>query len=380
MRSAKGHIKQLGPGRWWVGMEGERDPMTGKRTQPGKVVRGSRVDAAVALAQMIGDGLPSETTWEAFWAQVVEPSLTGLQAATVEGYQRLWRVELRHRIGSERVADMDWSRANEVLTSIHAPAVQRSAGRLLKKMCNMAIRDSAHLLVVNPVDRAIQYAPAKRRRKRLVLTEDVAGFLAAIEGIKYEPLLLCELGAGLRPEEARALLWEDISPYRLAGRTYAAISVDKALTVVRNRGVFKSTKNESSARIAVAGEPFASRMISLAEGKSGPLCPSGRSGDAPEDIYTSPITIAHNWRQWCKRHGLPHVTDENLRSSYASIMGEAMAPDSVVSGNMGHSDGTTKMRHYQSVTMRAKCMAADLLAESIAAVENSPMWNDVERR
>lgn len=59
-----------------------------------------------------------------------------------------------------------------------------------------------------------------------------------------------------------------------------------------------------------------------------------------------------------------------MRSSYATMMGEAGAPDSVVAGNMGHSDGSTKGRHYQRVTMRAKCMAADLLTD---------LLNDVER-
>lgn len=132
-----------------------------------------------------------------------------------------------------------------------------------------------------------------------------------------------------------------------------------------NRGHFKQTKNAERQRVAVCGEPFASRMLALAEGKSGPLCPSGRPWDAsaPEAWYTSPVTVAHNWKQWCRRNGLAHVTDENMRSSYATMMGEAGAPDSVVAGNMGHSDGTTKGRHYQRVTMRAKCMAAGLLAE-----------------
>lgn len=381
MRSAKGCIRMRGPNRWWVSKPGPIDPKTGKRTEIGEAVRGSRVDAAVALARLIGEGLPPETTWEAFWNMVVEPSFSNLAAGTVDGYERIWNVELRHRIGSEKVADMDWSRANEVLTSIHAPSVQRHAGRLLKKMCNMAIRDSSHLLVVNPVDRAIEYAPLERRRKPLVLSEDVPAFLAAIEGIKYEPLLLCELGAGLRPEEARALLWEDVSAYELKGSAYAAIEVDKALAVVHNRGVFKSTKNEMSARTAVMGEPFASRLLALSQGRSGPLCPSGRPYDesAPESWYTSPITVAHNWKQWCRRNGVEHVTDENMRSSYATMMGEAGAPDSVVEGNMGHSGATTKTRHYQRVTMRAKCMAADLLAESLEdfgrAVEN----RDAER-
>lgn len=379
MRSARGCIRRRGPNRWWVSKPGPINPETGKRTEIGVPVRGSRVDAAVALAALIGEGLPPETTWEAFWAGVVRPSMSGLASKTVEEYERLWDVELRHRIGSERVADMDWQRANEVLTAIHAPSVQRHAGALLKKMCNMAIRDRSHLLTVNPVDRAIEYAPARRRPKPLVLSEDVWAFLDAVRGIKYEPLLLCELGAGLRPEEARALLWEDVRPYRLGDSTFCALKVTKALTVLSNVGHLKETKNQPSERTAVMGEPFASRMLELASGRSGPLCPSGRPYDpeAPEAWYTSPVTVAKNWKQWCKRNGLRHVTDENLRSSYATLMGEALAPDSVVAGNMGHGDGTTKGAHYQKVTMRAKCMAALMLSESLSELAPKPSCGTV---
>ena len=367
MRSAKGSIRKRGPNRWWISKPGPMNPETGKRTEIGRAVRGSRVDAAVELAKLIGEGLPPETTWEAFYKSVVEPSFEGLEAKTVDEYRRLWKVELRHRIGEEKVSDMDWQRANEVLTEISAPTVQRSAGRLLKKMCNMAIRDRSHLLLVNPVDRAIEYAPHRKRRKVLIQSDGVFGFMEAIRGIKYEPLLLCELGAGLRPEEARALLWEDLNPYVLKGTTYCAITVSKALTVFENRGHFKDTKNEPSERTAICGDPFASRLLELAEGKSGPLCPSGKPYDEKDEAawYTSPVTISHNWRKWCERNGVEHVTDENMRSSYSTMMGEAMAPDSVVAGNMGHSDGTTKGIHYQRVTMRAKCMAADLLTESL---------------
>lgn len=369
MRSAKGHMRQLGPGRWWVGKEGHRDPRTGKRTQPGFVVRGSRVDASVALAEYLGVGLPPETTWNSFHDQVVVPSYqrSGLQPKTIAEYERLWDVELKHRIGDEPVREMDWHRANEVLTEIHAPTVQRSAGRYLKKMCNMAIRDRSHLLTVNPVDKAIEYAAHRKRPKVLVLSEDVERFIDEIRGIKYEPLILCLLGFGMRPEEARALLYEDLKPYVLKGKTYCAAEVNKALTIVDGKPFLKDTKNEDSARTAVCGEPFASRILELAEGKTGPLCPSGRpyDEDSPESWYTSPVTIAHNWKQWCKRNGVAHVTEENMRSSYTSMMAEAMAPDSVVAANMGQKRSTTKEKHYQSTTMRAKCRAADLLEESL---------------
>ena len=366
MRSAKGCIRRRGPNRWWVSKPGPINPETGKRTEIGVAVRGSRVDAAVALAALLGEGLPDETTWEAFYNGVVEPTFSNLSARTASDYRRLWEVELRHRIGHEPIKDMDWKRANDVLTDISAPTVQRYAGRFLKKMCNMVIRDRSHLLVVNPVT-AIEYAPHRRKPKKLVDASEVFRFLEAVRGCKYEPLVLCELGAGLRPEEARALLWEDVSPYELKGQTYCALSVGKALTYVERSPVFKDTKNEPSARTAVMGEPFASRMLKLAIGKTGPLCPSGRpySESEPESWYTSPQTVAHNWKQWCKRHGIEHVTDKDMRSSYSTMMGEALVPDSIVAGNMGHSDGTTKGKHYQRVTMRAKCLAADMLAESL---------------
>ena len=366
MRSARGCIRRRGPDRWWVSKPGPIDPETGKRTEVGVPVRGSRVDAAVALAKLLGEGLPPDTTWEAFYNGVVQPTFANLSPKTRHEYERLWDVELRHRIGPEKVADMDWQRANEVLTSIHAPTVQRHAGSLLKKMCNMAIRDRSHLISVNPVTH-IAYAPHRPRRKVLVAADGVFEYLAGMRGCKFEPLVLCELGAGLRPEEARALLWEDVSAYELKGSTYVAIEVSKALVEAGNTGLLKDTKNQESARVAVMGEPFASRLLELAEGRSGPLCPSGRpyDPDDPASWYSSPLTVARNWKGWCKRHGMPHVTDENMRSSYATMMGEAMVPDSIVAGNMGHSDGTTKGKHYQQVTMRAKCLAADMLAESL---------------
>lgn len=157
----------------------------------------------------------------------------------------------------------------------------------------------SHLLTVNPVDRSIEYAPHRKRLKKLVDASEVYEFLEAIEGVKYEPLILCELGTGMRPEEARALLWEDVSAYELKGATYCMIHVDKALTVVECNPLPKDTKNQSSARDAIMGEPFASRLLELAEGKSGPLCPSGRPRDAddPTAWYTSPTTISHHWRE-----------------------------------------------------------------------------------
>lgn len=358
-RSHFGSIQYIRPGRyriWWTS--------NGKRRSA--YVDGDRDAAERALALRAVERDPSRMTWGQLYAAHVEPTYPTLAAKTVDDYSRTWRVELEPRIADERVADMDWRRANAVLTSISAPTVQRRAGALLKKMCNIAVRNG--VLAANPVQ-AIAYAPHRPRQKRLVDVTEVRALMSGMEGLKYEPALLLMLGAGMRPEEALALTWEDVSAYELAGRRYLRARVDKALTVARAGKVLKSTKNTASERDAIMGEPFASRMLELAEGRSGPLVPSGKAKvDSPEDAYASPVTVTHNWRQWCSRHGVPYVCPKNLRSSYATMMGEAGAPDSVVSGNMGHAGGTTKSRHYQRVTVRAKCIAADLLAELVDEV------------
>lgn len=328
-------------------------------------VRGTRDDAERELARHRLAKTPELMTWGDFYALHTEPTFEGLATKTVDDYERTWRVELEPRIARDLVHDMDWQRANAVLTSINAPTVQRRAGALLKKMCNIAIR--LGLLTYNPVQ-AIQYAPHRPRPKKLLEYDDVPAFMERIEGLKYEPCLLLMIGGGLRPEEAFALTWDDIEPHEFGGRTYARIRVDKALTVPASGKELKSTKNSSSERDAILGSPFADRILTLKKDENAPLVPSGKPYDEkkPEAWYTSPVTVAHNWRQWCERNNMAHITLENMRSSYATMMGEAMAPDSVVAGNMGHAGDTVKTRHYQRVTIRAKCMAADLLADLIA--------------
>ena len=130
--------------------------------------------------------------------------------------------------------------------------------------------------------------------------------------------------------------------------------------------VLKETKNGFSEREVVVGEPFRARILELSEGSGIALSSGGGSPGDPASYYTSPQTACRNYRGWCERHGVPYVAPKNLRSSYATLHGEAGSLDSLVSGSMGHSDGTTRGRHYQAVTRRGLALIADNLAEHLA--------------
>ena len=355
---------------WWTDEDGRHS----------KRINGKREDAELFLARMrVGvDGKVASCDYDTYWEIVVRPSFAGLEAHTVYGYERIWRVELAPRIGRKMVCDTTWILVESTLLDIRSPSVQRSAKALWKKVCNFAVRD--RLLQHNPVDRNIKLAPLKKRKKVLYEADDVSEWIASIRGIKYEAVLLMELGGGLRHEEAAAMVKENVSRIESDGRVYAALDIERALVVVGGKKILKGTKNGFSERLSVIGEPFASPILDLCEGGSGPVCPGVedlREGDEyAVEHFASPVTMTHNYKAWCARHDVKHVCPGNLRSAYATLHGEAGSLDSLVSLSMGHSDGTTKGNNYQQATVRGLMMIADSLTDYLAKFAPDSTGND----
>lgn len=324
-----------------------------------KVIVGGINDGWRELAkiQLKTTGITNNITWREYWEMEVEPSFTReqLAASTVQGYERLWNKELSHRIGNVVVQSTTVVECNRAISSISKASVAIASARLLKKMCNMAIRDG--LMQYNPALN-VKLPNHKRKRKVLYDTSEICDLLHDIVGIKYEPIILMELGGGLRHEEACAVTREDVSEYVENGKTYALINIDKAITSVKGGKVLKETKNEHSTREVIIGEPFASRLLKLAKGSGAFL---GHDGD-----YSNPQTMTHNWKYWCDRNGVKYVCPKNLRSTYATIQGECGSPDSIVSGQMGHAQKTTKGINYQTITRRGLVLIADNLEEHLS--------------
>lgn len=365
-RSNFGSIQYVSKGKyriWWIDGSGKR---------ASKVLNGTRDDAELYLAmQRIGTvGCDPSITYSELWAAIVHPSFAkdGLATKTVEGYERVWERELMPRIGRELVASTTCERAEKVLRSIDSAWVQRSAYQLWKKICNIAIRNK--IRQDNPIDRYIKLDKPPKSDKRILDASEVREWMESIRGIKYEPLLLAESGGGLRHEEATALCGEDIAPLEYRGKTYAAVSISKALVSTRGGRELKGTKNGFSEREMIIGDPFASRLLEFAHAV-GPLC----RNEVPHEIgdpweakhYSSPTSITNNYRTWCERNGIAYVNPGKLRKSWSIMQGEAGSPDSIVMLAMGHSggDGTTRGRNYQKATRRGLIMIADLLAELI---------------
>lgn len=389
-RSRFGTITQRERGvyclQWW-----ER----GKRKS--KTVRGTAKDARDEM-HLIEIGLlrPGESdTFDEYWEKAVEPTLPRLAPNTRHEYTRLRRRELSPRIGGMRMRDATWRTLQDrVIDDIRAPSVQRSTARVMSKVFGMAVRD--HVIASNPCSAGFDYRKAEPQEKVIVDTLTVSRFLSDIRDIKYEPVFLLMLGGGLRMEEASVMRWEDISIWILDDRAYAVVQIRKTLVMAPRKTFQDFTKTPESCREMVIGDPFASRLLELAEGRTGPVVPSGKPFDPsrPEAEYTSPETITHNWRSWVERENrrralgraasesgdlpqhrgmrigpalpdIPYVRPGDMRTCWSTMQGEAESPDSIISLAMGHSDGTTRGSHYLKSTRRLLAIIADNLQEAI---------------
>ena len=313
-------------------------------------VRGGRADASRYLAKVqLGiRGADDATTYDEYWAAVIEPSLSSLAPRTAADYRRLWGI-LSPMMGRMRVAGTTARAVQTVVDRVPAPRTRQQCRTLLHKVCAIAVsRD--RLLDYNPVD-GVAVSAVPRREKTLWDVEAAKSAMAAMRGTKYEPLVLLSLSCGLRPEECFALDWEDLS----FSDGYCAVAVRRTSVLVDGKPVVSErTKTERSRRTAVCGGAFAARLEELARENSGAICRRADGG------RTSPSTISRNWKAWCGRHGVPHVTFENLRTNYKTLCAQAMVPAEIVRMQMGHSGVGVAERHYLVATEPILRAAADM--------------------
>ena len=342
MRSRFGHIQVLAPGRIRV-------HWSENHVRRNQVILGTEEDAERFLARKYLEStgtVPDSITYADYWDWAIVPTLEGLAETTIADYERVWNVELLPRIGWRRVSDTNWRLAQTILNQISSPSVAQHAYRLWKKVCNLAIRDG--LLVANPIDRNIRLKPHAKREKTVLSREEVLALLEQARDSKYLPLVCMEIGAGLRHEEACAIVRSDIS---FEGR-WAILSVSKALTTAQGKVIRKGTKTPLSRRLVALGEPFRS-FLDMSIGR------------VPENTenQASPSTISHNWRDWCRRHEIPYLPFGQMRTQFSVLHQQAGSIDSLVSLAMGHSDGTTRGRNYTVNTLPAMKMLADNLSD-----------------
>jgi len=298
-------------------------------------VHGTYHDAELYLAkkEMQMFGCDESVTYADYWETTVLPQIETLEAKTQHEYLRTWRKHLEPSIGSRIVASTNYRFAQSVIDEVEAPYEQRRTAVLWKKICNMAIRDG--IMQVNPIQR-MQYKKLVKREKVILDREQILPYIRSILSSSYAHLVILEMCAGLRHEEATAVTSEDVE-YTEGN---AIISVNKARVCVNGVMVEKDTKNAISVRSVPLCGVFAQMLHDC------------------EIVPRNPQTATHNWRSWCKRNGIPYVPFGDMRSIFATVAGEC-CDGGLVDIYMGHSGRSTMDRWYRSSTEKGMLIVAE---------------------
>ena len=280
-----------------------------------------------------------------FW-----PSKRDLAPSTKDGYRRDLKLRLLPAFGNMDIRDIDRMRIQRMVDGCATEKVARNAVATLKTVLNMAKGDG--LILSNPAQAAFSW-PAKGTRKAnpFAFTTFVAmgPLFRAVDDYgdeEIEKLAVTGLLMGLRPEERYGLDWNDVdfaNHVVHVHQAYTAASAESGGTVLRK------TKTDLSTR-DVPMPPNAEKRLKRMRRKDGALAvgaflPGGRVA------RTNPSVARRHWEKfmdWCESNdrGVPRITLENLRHSFATSYLHAGGNVEDLSRILGHSDINTTYRRY----------------------------------
>jgi integrase len=338
----------------------------GKRKYSGRTVDWSKKDAEKELTRMLREidtstfVAPSRDTLTAFIEQWIETKVD-IAARTKADYLHLLQKHILPDLGGRKLDTIGSLEIQGVYASMVeqslSPRTVRYTHTVLKQALDAAVQWD--LLHKNPADYV--NLPKNKRTKRTILSPEQADLFleAASRDATLYPLWLVLLTAGLRPQEALALLWEDFSNPQ--------IYVSKALAKDAHGGyTVGNPKRFKSARRITLPSTTAEALEAHRRSQAAEILSSGpeyvRSGlifANSVGSHLDPSKLRKSFKRVLKRAGLPKMRLYDLRHTHASHLLLAGTNPKVVAERLGHADVSLTLNTYSHVLERVEEGAAD---------------------
>lgn len=166
----------------------------------------------------------------------IEFNSTNKEYGTIEEYRKLIHKYILPDLGYKKVKDIKLYDVKQILKKMEdIPTTAKKTLQLIKRILNDAVDND---IVVKNVAQNIK-APKIIKKERLPLTLEEDKLLLSSKH-KYAPFFVLMRYTGMRREEIVPLTIDDID---LKNKT---ISINKAVTFIKNKPILKSTKNNKS--------------------------------------------------------------------------------------------------------------------------------------
>lgn len=392
----RGHLTQRSKGSWRLVVDAGTDPVTKKRRQVTRTVRGTKRQAQDALNDLIGEvrkgrhGGAELTVGEviARWLEHAKPNLS---PKTYEDYQGIVRRHVSpsvlHEAPLRKLGAADLDRYDAALRDHGVgAATRRKIHNLLRRALTQAVR--WEWIDTNPAMNAERPQVPKTERRAPDPAELVKLIAAATAAEDHDFATLLRVAAvtGCRRGELCALRWYDLElaadledfelmRFTAAGRTPppGVLTVRRSIVAVTGELVEKTTKTEDVRRLALDAGTVAAlaahrartgeRLLACGVGlePSSYIFPAELDGRSP----SRPDVISHRFVRLCRAAGVTGIRFHDIRHYVATRMFELGVDVRTTMGRLGHTQMATT-QGYAHLVAEADQAAADKLGDLLS--------------
>ena len=362
------------------------DPGTGKQVQ--KSVSGKtqkevaqklkELTAALDAGTYIAPSKVTVGQWLDVWQ---EDYLVNVRPSTVTSYEATIRNHIKPRIGAIRLEALTTHDIQEFYNSLRSPSENRKAlsAKTIKNIHGIlhhALQQAMlnNYIRTNPSNSCV--IPRATKKKIKPLNEyQIADFLKAIKGHKYESMFLVALFTGIRQGEVCGLQWGCVD------FDDGTILIDKQLQSLRatTRGDSEKyslvpTKNGKERTITAA--PYVMELLwKTKQRQNANRKLWGNAFQENDLVFTdelgnriTPQALYRAFKIIVTESGMPMVRFHDLRHSYAVISLKSGDDVKTVQENLGHATAAFTLDTYGHVTEKMKKDSANRMEAFIKSV------------
>ena len=389
-----GSLRQKTKGVWEVRFDGGRDPLTGRRRQISRSVRGSKRDAQQVMNALVAEAdaggfIGTSTTFEQLCIQWLALAENDLSPTTLRRYKNLLSKRILPALGSRRVNSIRTVDLDRLYLGLSndvglAPATVRQAHAVIRRAFRQAVRWG--WIASNPATNATP--PRLVRADLSPPNVDQVGKLlqqASTDDPDLGRFLHVAASTGARRGEICALRWRNLDA------KLNTLTIERSIIEIPGGIAEKDTKNHANRRMAL--DP--GTLSVLEEQRRDALKRAAQSGAKLTDesfIFSRepdglmpwiPGNVTRRFQSLRRALGYDSMRLHDLRHFTATRLMAAGVPVRTVSGRLGHANPSTTLSVYSHFVAASDQVAAsvmgDLLSPSSKATKQKAGTNSVSR-
>jgi integrase len=389
-----GSLRQKTKGVWEVRFDGGRDPLTGRRRQISRSVRGSKRDAQQVMNALVAEAdaggfIGTSTTFEQLCIQWLALAENDLSPTTLRRYKNLLSKRILPALGSRRVNSIRTVDLDRLYLGLSndvglAPATVRQAHAVIRRAFRQAVRWG--WIATNPATNATP--PRLVRADLSPPNVDQVGKLlqqASTDDPDLGRFLHVAASTGARRGEICALRWRNLDA------KLNTLTIERSIIEIPGGIAEKDTKNHANRRMAL--DP--GTLSVLEEQRRDALKRAAQSGAKLTDesfifsrepdglIPWIPGNVTRRFQSLRRALGYDSMRLHDLRHFTATRLMAAGVPVRTVSGRLGHANPSTTLSVYSHFVAASDQVAAsvmgDLLSPSSKVTKQKAGTNSVSR-